>query len=104
MPQKEYDIHETSSHLTKSIRYTVYVGKLGNKEIDFIGDRNGTKIYVQVCLTLLYENTIAREFGNLKDIEDNYPKYVITFNDPMIGDNHGGILQRNLIDFLMMDI
>ena len=59
--------------------YTVFVGKLGNREIDFTGDRGGAKIYVQVCLTLFYEETIEREFGNLRAIEDNYPKYVITF-------------------------
>ena len=62
------------------------------------------KIYVQVCLTLLYENTIEREFGNLKEIEDNYPKYVVTFNDPILGENQGGILQKNLIDFLMLNV
>lgn len=84
--------------------YKVYVGKMGNKEIDFTGDKNGIKIYVQVSLTLLHENTIEREFGNLKAIEDNYPKYVVTFNDPIIGGNQGGILQKNLADFLMMDV
>lgn len=84
--------------------YKVYVGKMGNKEIDFTGDKNGIKIYVQVCLTLLSDNTIEREFGNLRAIEDNYPKYVVTFNDPIIGENQGGILQKNLADFLMMDI
>lgn len=84
--------------------YTVFVGKLGNREIDFTGDRGGVKIYVQVCLTLFYEETIEREFGNLRAIEDNYPKYVVTFNDLMVGENYGGILQKNLSDFLMMDI
>lgn len=84
--------------------YTVFIGKLGNKEIDFTGDKNGTKIYVQVCLTLYHEDTIEREFGNLKEIEDNYPKYVVTFNDAILGENQGGILQKNLIDFLMMDV
>lgn len=84
--------------------YKVYVGKLGNKEIDFMGERNGSKIYVQTCLTLMHEDTIAREFGNLGEIEDNYPKYVVTFNDPIIGDNYRGILQKNLIDFLTMDL
>ncbi|MGO1242778.1 MAG: ATP-binding protein [Sphingobacterium sp.] len=84
--------------------YTVFVGKLGNREIDFTGDKNGVKIYVQVCLTLYHEETIEREFGNLKQIEDNYPKYVVTFNDAILGENHGGILQKNLIDFLMMDV
>src|SRR5690606_30302683 len=84
--------------------YTVFVGKLGNKEIDFTGDKNGAKIYVQVCLTLYDEETVEREFGNLKEIKDNYPKYVVTFNDAILGENQGGILQKNLIDFLMMDV
>lgn len=84
--------------------YNVYVGKLGHKEIDFMGERNGAKIYVQVCLTLLQEDTIAREFGNLDQIDDNYPKYVVTFNDPFVGDNYKGILQKNLIDFLTLDL
>src|SRR5690606_80778 len=84
--------------------YTVFVGKLGTKEIDFTGDRNGTKIYVQVTLTLQLEKTIEREFGNLREIDDNYPKYVITLNDPLFGDNHEGILQKNLIDFLTLDL
>src|SRR5690606_11242451 len=84
--------------------FTVYVGKLGNREVDFMGERNGVKIYVQVCLTLMHEDTIVREFGNLREIDDNYPKYVVTFNEPILGDNYGGILQKNLIDFLMMEL
>lgn len=84
--------------------YNVYVGKLGHKEIDFMGERNGVKIYVQVCLTLLQEDTVTREFGNLDQIDDNYPKYVVTFNDPFVGDNYKGILQKNLIDFLTLDL
>lgn len=84
--------------------YNVYVGKLGHKEIDFMGERNGVKIYVQVCLTLLQEDTVTREFGNLEQIDDNYPKYVVTFNDPFVGDNYKGILQKNLIDFLTLDL
>lgn len=84
--------------------YAVFVGKMGNREIDFTGDKNGAKIYVQVCLTLLHEETVNREFGNLMAIQDNYPKYVVTFNDALLGDNYAGILQKNLIDFLTMDV
>lgn len=84
--------------------YTVYVGKLGNREVDFMGERNGVKIYVQVCLTLMHEHTIVREFGNLRAIDDNYPKYVITFNDTILGNNYGGIIQKNLIEFLMTEL
>ena len=84
----------------KQQNYKVFVGKLGDKEIDFVGDKNGAKVYVQVCLTITDENTASREFGNLLKIEDNYPKYVITLNDVLIGKNSSGIIQQNLIDFL----
>jgi predicted AAA+ superfamily ATPase len=84
----------------KQQNYQVFVGKLGDKEIDFVGDKNGAKIYVQVCLTIIDESTANREFGNLLKIEDNYPKYVITLNDILIGQGKDGIIQKNLIDFL----
>lgn len=84
--------------------YKVFVGKMGDKEIDFVGEKNGVKIYVQVCLMLMEEETAQREFGNLLQIEDNYPKYVVTLNDVIIGDNKGGIRHKNLIDFLSIDL
>ena len=81
--------------------YKVFVGKLGDKEIDFVGEKNGKKIYIQVCLTIADEGTANREFGNLLKIEDNNPKYVITLNDVLLGNNNEGIIQMNLIDFLL---
>lgn len=84
--------------------YRVYVGKLDDKEIDFVGDKHGNKIYVQVCLTLTDENTADREFGNLLRINDNFPKYVVTLNDLLLGKNREGILQLNLIDFLAKEL
>lgn len=84
--------------------YKVFVGKMGEKEIDFVAEKNGTKVYVQVCLMLQQEDTAHREFGNLLQIEDNYPKYVVTLNDTIIGENKAGILHKNLIDFLMMEL
>jgi len=81
--------------------YTVYVGKIGDKEIDFVADKEGRKIYVQVCLTLNSSpETAEREFGNLLEIGDNYPKYVITLNDMIIGKDYQGIIQLNLADFI----
>ena len=56
--------------------YEVYIGKNGAKEIDFIGERRDEKIYVQVCVQLP-ENS-DREVGNLMEIPDHYPKYVVT--------------------------
>lgn len=98
------DIHKLMEnavflHLSQQ-NYKIFVGKLGDKEIDFVGEKNGQKIYVQVCLTITDDTTANREFGNLLKIEDNYPKYVVTLNDALIGNNTEGIIQVNLIDFL----
>jgi len=57
--------------------YKVFVGKMDEKEIDFAGDKNGARLYVQACLTLDNDETTAkRDSANLLQIEDNYPKYV----------------------------
>lgn len=90
-------------HLLQS-GYRIYIGKIGDKEIDFVADKNGLKIYVQVCLQLTDQTTASREFGNLLLINDNYPKYVVTYNDPMIGNDYLGIKQMNLIDFLLLKL
>jgi predicted AAA+ superfamily ATPase len=82
--------------------YQVYVGKIRNNEIDFVADKKGGKIYVQVTLQLTEETTIQREFSNLLKINDNYPKYVVTFNDVLIGRDFKGITQINLLDFLQL--
>jgi len=80
--------------------FQVYVGKLGHNEIDFVADKSGQKVYVQASLTLTDAATEKREFGNLLLIEDNYPKYVVTLNDPILGNNYKGIKQLNLLEFL----
>ena len=51
-------------------------------------------------MTIQSENTATREFGNLLKIQDNYPKYVITLNDVIFGQNKAGIMQKNLLEFL----
>ena len=58
--------------------YTVRIGYLGNNEIDFIGEKDHEKIYIQVALRIDNEATAQREFGNLLKIQDNYPKLVVT--------------------------
>lgn len=80
--------------------YDVYVGKLGSKEIDFVGILRDEKIYVQVCVQL--PDNSDRETANLKDIPDNYPKYVVTLNDLDVG-NDEGIKIIHLQDFLLQD-
>lgn len=84
--------------------YRIYVGKIENKEIDFVADKNGLKIYVQVCLQITDQTTSSREFGNLMMINDNYPKYVITLNDLIIGNDYLGIKQMNLLEFLLLEL
>lgn len=99
------DIHKLMEnavylHLAQS-GYTVHVGKLGDKEIDFMAEKEGNRIYVQVTLSALDEKTKEREFGNLMGIEDNYPKYVVALNDMIIGNDYKGIRYMNLEGFLL---
>ncbi|MDP3927653.1 MAG: ATP-binding protein [Bacteroidota bacterium] len=81
--------------------YKVYVGKIGDKEIDFIAELNQKKIYVQVAYKLQEQSTIDREFGSLMAIQDNFPKYVVTM-DPLWVDNIEGIQHVYMADFLLM--
>jgi predicted AAA+ superfamily ATPase len=84
--------------------YKVFAGRIGDKEIDFVGEREGIKIYVQVSLTIMDEKTREREFGSLLLVQDNYAKYVVTLNDMHLGNDYKGIKCLNLKEFLEMDI
>ena len=81
--------------------YTVTVGKVGDKEIDFIGEQQGQKLYVQVAYLLVSEETILREFGVYDRIRDNFPKYVVTLDEFDMSRN--GIKHRNIRDFLLQE-
>lgn len=78
--------------------YDVYVGKNNTKEIDFIAIHKDEKIYVQVCVQIS-ENS-NRELGNLMEIRDHYPKYVVTLNEMDVGIENG-IRIVHLRDFLL---
>lgn len=80
--------------------YKVRVGVLGNNEIDFVAEKDGEKKYIQVALTINDPVTLEREFGNLKKIDDNYPKMVITM-DTFSGNTHEGIQTIDLGRFLI---
>ncbi len=80
--------------------YNIFIGKLDDKEIDFIGERRDEKIYIQVAYKLSSEETIEREFGSLLAVKDHYPKYVVTM-DEFFQDNIEGIKHIKLLDFLM---
>lgn len=86
-------------HLLRS-GYEVYTGKDDNREIDFIGEKNKERIYVQACYLLADEKTIQREFGNLMLIEDNYPKYVVSLDPYSPNTTYKGIRQLHLREFL----
>ncbi len=83
----------------KTIGYSVLIGKQSDKKVDFIAERNAEKIYIQAALRITGDQTMEREFGNLKAIKDNYPKYVITM-DEYSGASHEGIKHIPLKQFL----
>ena len=78
--------------------YDVFIGKNAAKEIDFVATRRDERIYVQVCVRLPEDSD--REIGNLLEIPDNYPKYVVTL-DSMATGNENGIKIVHLADFLL---
>ena len=80
--------------------YDVYIGKNASREIDFIGIRWNEKVYVQVCVQLP-ENS-DREIGNLMEVPDHYPKYVVTTNSMDTGIDNG-IRIVYLADFLLSE-
>lgn len=81
-------------------KYTVNIGKLGTKEIDFIGTLRDEKLYIQVTYLLASPETIEKEFSPLKSVQDNYPKYVLSM-DNLENYNIDGIIREKIIDFLL---
>lgn len=80
--------------------YAVYIGKNEKKEIDFIGVHQDKRIYVQVCRRLPDDSD--REINNLLEINDNFPKYVVTMDEMDVG-NVRGVQIVHVVDFLLMD-
>ena len=82
--------------------YEVYIGKTKNGEVDFLAKKDVNIKYIQVTYEMEgHDNTIEREFGAYKSIEDNYPKYVISLDK--IDLSRDGIIHLNLIDFLLSE-
>lgn len=80
--------------------YNVYVGVLGNKEVDFICEKDASRLYVQVAYMLSSDTTAQREFAPLLAIKDNYPKIIVSM-DPLSLGNRQGILHLPLRQFLL---
>jgi predicted AAA+ superfamily ATPase len=80
-------------------RYTVYIGKQQEAEVDFVAERDGERLYIQVCYLLTEEN-MQREFTPLTRIQDNFEKVVLSMNE-MPGRGYEGIKHKNVIRFLL---
>ena len=82
--------------------YQVYVGKIDLKEIDFIAEKQGKKVYVQVAYKLESDSTVEREFSELIAIEDQHPKFVVTMDD-FWQESIEGVKHLYITDFLLSD-
>ncbi len=81
--------------------YHVTVGKVGEREIDFVCEKQGQKLYIQVAYLLATQETVAREFGVYDLVRDHFPKYVISMDEIDMGKN--GIRHCNIRDFLLQE-
>ncbi|KAF0144539.1 MAG: ATP-binding protein P-loopNTPAse superfamily [Nitrospirae bacterium] len=79
--------------------YTVTVGQMGAREVDFVGEKKGERLYVQVAYLIPDKKTWEREFGNLLRIADNYPKFVVSM-DRMIEGGEKGIRHMHFTQFI----
>lgn len=79
--------------------YRVSVGRLGQREIDFVAERDGVKIYIQVAYLLPSKATVERETAPLLSVKDNYPKLLLTL-DREVGDDYEGVQRLYLPDWL----
>lgn len=84
--------------------YDVTVGQLaGGREVDFVCDRDGERLYVQVAYLISDDSVRDREFGNLLAIQDNYPKMVVSM-DEMTGKSYEGIQHVHVEKFLFENL
>ena len=82
--------------------YDVKVGDINGKEVDFVCNKSDRKIYVQVTYSLANDETIKREFGSLRAINNDYEKYVLSMDNLDFSNN--GIKHMNIIEFLKNDV
>ncbi len=80
--------------------YKIYVGKFGDKEIDFVAENSRGIQYFQVAYTVRDEKTLERELSALESINDHYPKFILTMDvDPEV--DYNGIRKMNVLDWLL---
>jgi predicted AAA+ superfamily ATPase len=85
----------------KTRGFDVTVGKLGDKEIDFVAEKSGERLYVQVAYLIPDQKAHDREFGNLLSIADNYRKVVVSMDEPAADENYKGIEHVHIRKFLI---
>jgi len=83
----------------QGILHSVHIGKIKDREIDFVATKGNKRVYLQVTYKMESENTINREFGPLLSVDDHYPKYVLSM-DEHFNDNIEGVQHMKLIHFL----
>lgn len=81
--------------------YKVNIGKLAEKEVDFVASDSEGLVYYQVAASTLDENTLKRELEPLQKISDNYPKYLLTLDEVLATANYDGIRKLNVLDWLL---
>ena len=89
-------------HHLRVCGWQVTTGRLDRREIDFVATRDEETMYVHVAYLLADAATRTREFGNLLDIPDNYPKLVVSM-DPVTGAGHKGIRHLHIREFLLTE-
>lgn len=100
---RQTDIHKilenlVYNHLAGS-GYDIAVGRVEDREVDFVCRRGGERLYVQAAYLIADEKTKEREFGNLLLVPDNYPKVVVSM-DEMAGGDYKGVIHLKALDFL----
>ena len=102
--QREKDIEKVLENVVYQqllrMGYEVRVGQLQAGEVDFVCSKRKQQAYVQVCYLIATEETEEREFGVLRRIADNHPKYVISMSPLVKRDNIDGIIHLGLHEFL----
>lgn len=104
LPRSQYDLGFSLENIIyfELLRrgYRVMIGKVGNTEVDFVAEKQGTYTYFQVTADMTAKDTFDRELKPLINIRDNYEKIVLTGDRLTIG-NYNGIQVQNLSDWLL---
>ena len=83
--------------------YEVYVGKVDDTEVDFVAINNKKTVYFQISATVRDSKTLERELRPLQNINDHYPKFILTLDeDPEV--DYDGIRKVNALDWLLGDV